>query len=164
MLPIIIGTLGLAAEYGNATVVRAGNQRIADAAAVAAAIAYDATGTLAGAQAAAIRVSSINDFVGNTVTADIVASPADAARSAVRVRLRQAVPMGLSSFFKASVRDTQVVSTSVAELISQASNCILALDAASTGIDLSGGTGITANACGIGSNARLQVANCGITI
>ncbi len=164
MLPIIIGTLGLAVEYGAATVVRTTNQRIADAAAFAGAVAYNVTGNLSDAQSAAQKVATLNNYSGGTPSVTIVPSPADASRNAIRVSLSQTVPLGLSSFFSSAYDSQTVAANATAELISQTSNCIVALDRNSSGIELSGGTSVTGNRCGVAANARLRLANCGVYI
>lgn len=164
MLPIIIGTLGLAVEYGAATVVRTTNQRIADAAAFAGAAAYNVTGNLSDAQSAAQKVATLNNYSGGTPAVTIIPSPADASRNAIKVSLTQTVPLGLSSFFNSAYDSQSVSSNATAELISQTSNCIVALDRDSSGIELSGGTNVTGNRCGVAANARLRLANCGVYI
>ncbi len=161
-LPILIGMAGLAVEYGDALVVRTQNQRVADAAAYSAALAYNASGNdEAVMRNAATRIGGLNGLTGTaTVAAAIVPSPADASRNAVQVTITQSVPLVFSSFIAGKTAlSVPVVST--AELVSTTSNCILALDSASTGVTLSGGVNISAPTCGVASNQNITISNCG---
>ncbi len=162
-LPILTGVTGFAVEYGNALVVRTVNQRVADDAAMAAALAYNSAGTTAAMSAAASRITALNGRSDATATATLVTSPSGNGRSAVQVTLAQNVPVVVSTLFNGKTQ-LAVAVTSTAELVSQAPNCIIALDAASTGAGVSGGANITANRCGVASNAQVAVANCGAYI
>ncbi len=162
-LPILIGTSGLAIEYGNALVVRTVNQRVADAAAYAGALALNSTGSESVMESAAERIATLNNLGGASVVATKVASPSDSTRQAVQVSIAQPVTLVLTKFFTGKgTQNVSVVAT--AELISQAANCIVALDGGSTGIEVSGGANIKANNCGVASEAQLKVANCGAYI
>lgn len=170
LTPILIGMIALTAEWGNAEFVRNRNQRVADSAAFAAALAYNTTNNLSDMRAAANRVISLNGLSTSGVSTTLVTSPADASRVAVRVQFGQPVHTMLSGFVSGwfgytTVGDTATVNNAAtAELISQTANCILALDGSGTGIQVSGGANITGNNCGIASNAQLRVGNCGAYI
>lgn len=162
-LPILLGMTGLAVEYGNALVVRTVNQRIADAAAYAGAIAFNSSGSTSVMQSAASRIVALNNLNGVTVTATQIASPSDSTRQAVQVAIVQPVGLVLSRFFTGK-GTLNVAVSSTAELVSQAANCIVALDGSSTGLQVSGGANVKTNGCGVASQAQIQVANCGAYI
>lgn len=164
MVPALIGMAGMAVEYGNALMIQTRNQRVADSAAYAAAIAYNSSGnSLSAAQTAALRITSLNNLAGATVLAQQVTSPANASRSAIRVTVTQFAPLLLSSAIYGP-RRVAVPVVATAELVAQAAvppSCITAIDGGGTGVTVSGGANITANNCGVASNANLTVANCG---
>ncbi len=164
-LPIMIGMTGLTVEYGNALVVRTVNQRTADAAAFAAAIAYNTTASTTQMQSAASRIATLNGLSTASVVASVVTSPSNSARNAVQVQITQTVPLLLTKFFNGQ-STLPVVVSSAAEIstTTTASTCIVALDGTSTGIQVSGGANIQAKTCGVNSNAQIATANCGAYI
>ncbi len=167
MTPLMIAMTGFAVEYGNALSVRTQNQRVADAAAYSAAVAYntqtDATLALAAATAAANRITSINGLSGATVLVAPTISPTDSSRNAVQVTVTQSVPLLFASAFAGKTsQSVPVVAT--AEIISTAGpNCLIALDPGSPGISLSGGVNVKANSCGVATNGNISI-TCGTYI
>ncbi|WP_426168446.1 pilus assembly protein TadG-related protein [Sandarakinorhabdus sp. DWP1-3-1] len=164
LVPALVALSGLAVEYGNALMIQTRNQRVADSAAYAAAIAYHGAGnSLSAARAAATRIANLNNLSSATVLAEQVTSPANASRSAIQVTVTQFAPLLLSSAIYGP-RRVAVPVVATAELVAQAAvppSCITAIDGGGTGVTVSGGANITANNCGVASNANLTVANCG---
>ena len=160
LLPALLGGTGLALEFGNALAVRVQDQRIADAAAFAAAVTYHSTNSDATKyKAAASKVVALNGLSGVTVDTAIVPSPSDSTRNAARVTITQSVPLVLAASFAGKTSQSVVV-TAFAELVSTAATCIIAVDGASTGVTVGGGSNIRANTCGVASNATVKVDLC----
>ncbi len=167
ILPALIGMAGMAIEYGDALMIRTRNQRVADSAAYAAALAYNAqSNSISAAQSAANRIAALNGLADATTVAQQVTSPSNAARSAIQVTITQRAPLLLSSVVYGP-SSVAVPVRATAELISVGAvpaNCITAIDGGSSGITVSGGANITANSCGVASNANITVSNCGAYI
>ncbi|WP_246725304.1 pilus assembly protein TadG-related protein [Beijerinckia sp. L45] len=161
-LPVLVGFIALAAEFGHGLVTKTENQRVADLAAFAAGLAYSSTSSTATMSAAAKNVAALNGVASAGVTASLVTSP--------RVPTDQAVLVSVSTtnvLLLAPVlgfgRSLPVNAKSYAQLAATPSACMLALSASDVGITLSGGTSITAPTCTIASNNSLTVP-CGDTI
>lgn len=170
LTPILVGTLALGVEYGNGEYVRARDQRVADAAALAGALAYKAQGTTTAMTNAAARTATLNGIPTSAVTAALVTSPAAATRQAVQVTIRETVPLRLTAFAMSWINRSDadnsltVVTRGTAELVTTVAGCIIAVDGTSTGVEVSGGARISAPTCSVASNAQLRSGNCGATI
>lgn len=162
MLPILLGVAALVAEYGHSLSVQASNQRAADLAAYAGALAYSSSNSAALMTSAAKRVGELNGVTPASVTVDLVDSPRDPARKSVRAVVTVDNPMFLATILGAS-NTLRIVTLSYAEIGAGVAACILALDGSKSGVTLSGGTRITASTCSVSSNARIEVP-CGTTI
>lgn len=149
-LPGMIGMAGLAIEYGNGLLERVRSQRIADAAAYAGAVAFNATGSAAAMQTAAAHVGRLNG-IASGVAATLGASPSGNGNQAVSVTVSTAVPLVLARVL-GSERTLPVRSNAAAEIASGQPGCIYALSATGTGVTLAGGTRVTATGCAIASN------------
>ena len=161
-LPILLGVAGLVAEYGHSLSVQANNQRTADLAAYAGALAYSSGSSTVLMASAAKRVGELNGVAPANVAVDLVTSPRNSANQAVRAVITVDNPLFLAPILGVS-NTVRVVTLSYAELGVGVSGCIIALDATKTGITLSGGTSISASTCAVSSNARVEVP-CGTRI
>jgi Flp pilus assembly protein TadG len=161
-LPILLGVTGLVAEYGHSLSVQANNQRTADLAAYAGALAYSSGSSTVLMASAAKRVGELNGVAPANVAVDLVTSPRNSANKAVRAVITIDNPLFLAPILGVS-NTVRVVTLSYAELGAGVSGCIIALDPTKTGVTLSGGTRITASTCAVSSNARIEVP-CGTAI
>ncbi|WP_187970750.1 pilus assembly protein TadG-related protein [Aquibium microcysteis] len=159
-MPVVIGCAGLAVEYGSAVGLRAQNQRMSDLAAYAGAVAYAREQSEERMRAAALAVVALNGGDPQQAEVSLVASPLDPDALAVRVDVAGVQPAFLSAILS-DVIAIPVLAGSTAILGSPAreegGGCIVALDAAQSGITLSGGTTLNAPDCAIASNAAVVV-------
>ncbi|UCI18000.1 pilus assembly protein TadG-related protein [Mesorhizobium sp. B2-1-8] len=164
LLPVLIGMAALVTEYGGALVERAGNQRTADLAAYAGALAYNATKSTDQMTAAAVNVATLNGVPAADVQAALVTSPKTSGMNAVSVSIRTQKQLLLARVLN-DRQQLQIYANAVAELgaPAQTPGCMLALDGTKTGITLSGGTNITAAKCTVSSNNTVTVP-CGTSI
>lgn len=161
-LPVIVGFLALGADYGYGLVVKTENQRIADLSAYAGALAYSNIGTTAAMTTAAQRLAALNGVAATQVTANLVASPRNAANQAVSVNIATNDVLLLAPVLRSGTT-MPVNAKSYAALNATASACMLALSASGSGVTLSGGTSISAPSCTVASNTTISVP-CGDTI
>ena len=150
------------AEYGYSLSIQANNQRTADLAAYAGALAYTSGNSTSLMSSAAKRVGELNGIASANVAVDLVASPRNSANKAVRAVVTVDNPLFLAPILGAS-NTVRIVTLSYAEIGAGVSACIIALDATKTGVTLSGGTKITASTCSVSSNAKVDVP-CGTSI
>ncbi|RAZ90468.1 hypothetical protein DPM33_13195 [Mesorhizobium hawassense] len=164
LLPLLIGMAALVTEYGGALVERAGNQRTADLAAYAGALAYNATKSTDQMSAAAVNVAALNGVPAADVQAALVTSPKTSGMNAVSVSIRTQKQLLLARVLD-NRQQLPIYANAVAELGAQplTPGCMLALDGTQTGITLSGGTKITAPKCTVSSNNTVTVP-CGTSI
>ena len=161
-MPALIAFSSLVAEYGHGLLVKTEDQRVADLAAYAGALAYNANATTASVTSAANAVATLNGVPTNNVSATLVNSPTGDGNQAVRVSVTSALPIYLASVVGGST-SLAVSASSYAELNVQTTGCIIALSAGGAGVSLSGGTAVTASGCSVASNAS-EVVPCGTTI
>ena len=168
----VVGMAALAGEFGLALEKQTEDQRIADAAAFAAASYYSQHGnSTSGALTAAQNVASLNGVVSSCagssttppcVTATVTTSPANATVNALKVSVYTSKPLYLAEAVSSSDKALTIYSAAYAQLPGGVSDCITALNT-STGVTLSGGTGINAPNCGVSSAASITVP-CGTTL
>jgi len=161
-LPILLGVAGLVAEYGYSLSVQANNQRTADLAAYAGALAYASGNSTSLMSSAAKRIGELNGVAPASVAVDLVTSPRNSANKAVRAVVTVDNSLFLAPILGAS-NSVRIVTMSYAEISAGVGGCIIALDASQTGVTLSGGTSITASTCAVSSNSKVSVP-CGTTI
>ena len=161
MIPVVGGTLCLAAEFGIGLSSKVENQRIADIAALAAANAYASGGSTATMTSVAQNVATLNGAPAASASASVVTSPRTPGSQAVQVTISTQNPLYLAPLVGFG-RSLTVASTAVAE-VGGTPSCLLALSGTSTGVTLSGGTRITATSCAVASNASVSVP-CGTSI
>jgi Flp pilus assembly protein TadG len=164
LLPLLVGMAALVTEYGGALVERASNQRTADLAAFAGALAYNKTQSTDQMTAAAVNAAVLNGVPAADVSAALVTSPKTTGVNAVSVSIRTQKQLLLARVLD-NRQQLQIYANSVAELGAQPSTpgCVLALDGTQTGITLSGGTAVNAPKCTISSNNTITVP-CGTSI
>jgi hypothetical protein len=161
-LPLLIGVAGLVAEYGHGLLVKVENQRVADLAAYAGALAYNSSNSTTSMTSAADAVGSLNGLSSTALSVSLVSSPSGDGNQAVEVTVATQVPLMLSHILEAST-SLPVSSTAYAELKAGAPACIIALKSSGAGVTLSGGTAVTAAACAVASDNTVSVP-CGDTI
>ncbi len=161
-LPILIAVTGMVAEYGNGLLHKMEDQRIADAAAFAAATAYAASSSNS-LTSVVDAVASINGVPASGISASLATSPTGDGNQAVLVSVTTQTPLLLSKVLGNSTAALNVTATSYAEIKGGAPGCIIALSGSGSGVSVSGGTSISAAACAIASNASVSDP-CGPTI
>lgn len=155
VFPILIGIAGLAIEYGDGLMRRASQQHVADAAAYAGALAYAQNSSTADMQTAAQSIASLNGLPISAVAVSLIASPSGDGNQAVQATVQTSSPLVFSRVL--AMGPTLVVgSSAAAELAPGASSCVFALSPSGSGISLSGGTTLSAPACGVASNATVS--------
>ena len=158
-LPVMVGFASLVAEYGHGLLVQAETQRVADAAAYAGALAYNANATTTAMTSAADAVANLNGIATSAVTATLTPSTTGDGNSAVQVSIATSVPLLLAPVL-GGAHTLAVNASSYAELKPTSSACILALSAAGTGVTLNGGASVSAASCAVASDAAVA-APCG---
>ena len=153
--PVLIGVSGLAIEYGDGLMRRASQQHVADAAAYAGALAYAQNSSTADMQTAAQSIATLNGLPASAVAVSLIASPSGSGNQAVRAVVQTSAPLVFSRAL--ALGSTLVIdSSAAAELAPGASSCVFALSSSGSGIALSGGTTLSAPACGVASNASVS--------
>jgi Flp pilus assembly protein TadG len=161
LLPALLGLSALGTEYGASLSAKAEEQRNADLAAYAAALAYNSTNLDTSLNPAAQRIALLNGRKATEVNAVIVTSPrangnsAVAANMAISHKLYLAPILGISHTVPINTR-------AVAEVGGKTEACIQAL-AATGGVTMSGAGKINAPKCGVASNTTVTVP-CGTEI
>ena len=161
-LPALIGFSSLVAEYGHGLLIKTENQRVADMAAYAGALAYNTTASTDSMTSAANRVAVLNGVPSSGVAATLVTSPSGDGNQAVRVNVSSNMPVYLASVLGGST-SLAVSSASYAELNVKTTGCIIALSSGGAGVTLSGGTAVVATGCSVASN-NSETVPCGTTI
>jgi len=163
---VVIAMLGsmaaVAVDLGNGYLAKVADQRFADGAAYAGALAYNSSSSTATMKSAVSNLAALNGLPAGAAVASLVASPSGDGNSAVQVTVSTASPLYLAEIFR-SGKTLPVAAMSYAEVKPNASACIIALLTKAAGVGLSGGTAVTAAACSVASNAAVSVP-CGTTI
>ncbi|UJW77570.1 pilus assembly protein TadG-related protein [Rhizobium sp. SL42] len=162
LLPIIIGFAALSVEYGYGLLVRDENQRTADLASYAGALAYSDTNSQDRMKSAVLHVAKLNGVDPTSVAVSLAPSPKDAQLQAVHVEVKTT-----NTLFLAPVLGVKPQLDIAAEAYSSfgatASACIIALHKSGSGVALSGGVQVGAPNCYVASNSDL-IAPCGTKI
>jgi len=154
----VIGMSSLAVELGNGFAAKVRNQRVADMAALGAAVAFKTSQSLSVASSTASDIVAAN---GLTVSpADLsVTKVTVGTTEGIRVALTTAVPIKLASVLTRAA-SYNVTSAAVASLIPvPATGCISALGDSSTAIYADGGAGINASGCSVVTNGTIYSTN-----
>lgn len=161
-IPVLLGFAGLAVEYSQILGVRAEAQRTADFASHAAAVAYNRSSDLTEMTNAAQAVARLNGFRDDEIDVRLDPSVSAASGAAVRATITTPKPLYLPRLVGGDT-SVDVVASAVAGAQGGDSACIQALDPKGSGITMSGGTTLRADACGVASNAEVA-APCGTQI
>lgn len=156
LLPIVIGVVALVAEFGSGLLTRVENQRVADLAAFAGAIAYNSSGSTTTMNAAIAKVATLNGMPTGTVSGTLVTSPTGSGNQAVSVTVSTSKLLLLAPVLGSNSSLT-INAGAQAEIAAQATGCIIALNGSGTGVTLSGGTSVTAANCAVASNSTVTV-------
>jgi len=164
----VIGTLAtmaaVAVDLGTGYLAKVADQRAADSAAYAGALAYNTSSSVTTMNSAVSNLAALNGLPVGAAAASLVASPSGDGNSAVQVTVTTTSPLYLAEIFQSS-HTLSVTATSYAEVKPNASAgaCIIALLTKAAGVTLSGGTSVTAASCAVASNNTVSVP-CGTTI
>ncbi|HZL00181.1 MAG TPA: pilus assembly protein TadG-related protein [Caulobacteraceae bacterium] len=156
VLPLLIGMSGLVAEFGNGVLAKTQDQRVADLAAFAGAVAYNASASTTTMNSAIDNVAVLNGLPAADVTAALVTSPSGDGNKSVQVTVNTSVPLLISRVIDSNV-SLPVKSVAYAEIKANAPGCIIALNASGSGITLSGSSAVTADQCAVNSNSTVTV-------
>jgi hypothetical protein len=162
ILAVLIGVAALAVEYGHGLLARAQDQRAADLAAYGAAVVYGNTSSTTTAQAAANNIAALNGIPTGGATYALVASPTGDGNQAVKVGVTTTEPLVLSRVLGTGNTLT-VRAASMAEFAVNSPACVIALNPSGAGVNLTGGTSLSAPGCAVASNNSVS-ATCGTTI
>ena len=162
LMPMLIVIVALVAEYGYGLHCKAQDQRVADLAAYAGALAYSATSSTSTMNSVITNVGGLNGVVASAITGSLVASPTGDGAQAVMVSVNTTAPLQLAQVFGGSSR-LPVSAVAYAELKVNSQGCIIALNRGGGGVALSGGTAVQAPTCAVASNAAVS-APCGTSI
>lgn len=157
-LPVLLGVGGLVVEYGNGLADDTRNQRVADLASYAGAIAFQETDSQERMTAAARNVAMLNGIAPENVEVTLENSPENGENRRVRAQIRTQRELLLSKFISPR-NELEIFAGAMVEVGGRPGTpgCILALNPTQTGVTLSGGTGITANDCSVSSNNTVTV-------
>jgi hypothetical protein len=162
VLPMMLGFTALVGEIGYSLLREVENQRVADEAAYAAALAYDSTSSNSTMVSVAQNVGVLNGLPATAVSASLVTSPRTPASQAVFVTVQTTAPLFLAPVLHFG-NSMPVSARSYAQLGATAPACVIALNPALSGVALTGGTSIQAPNCAVASNNSVSVP-CGDTI
>lgn len=144
----MIGTAGLALEYGNALLTKTTAQRAIDLAVYSAAVEYTQSGDETRMDATAASVLRINGV--DPATLDLVL-----ADDTLRGTVSTTAPLGLTRVLR---DDSSVdIGVSATALLGPGEpNCVVALDSDGVGIALSGNSSIAAPNCAVASGSSIE--------
>ncbi|WP_404713135.1 pilus assembly protein TadG-related protein [Sphingomonas sp. MMS24-J13] len=147
----LLGMTGLAVEIGNGFAAKVRNQRVADVAALAAAIAYKTSQLLAVAQNTANDVVVANGLSITPIVSQVSVGGVDG----IQVSITTAVPIRIASVLT-SAASYNVTTIAVASLLTtNTTGCITALSNSSTAVSASGGASISASGCALVTNGTI---------
>lgn len=161
-LPVVIGFAALSIEYGYGLLVRDQNQRTADLASYAGALAYSNANSEDQMTDAALRVAKLNGVDAANVVVSLTASPKDSRVQAVHVDVTTTNTLFLAPILGVDSK-LNIAAEAYSSLGAAESGCIIALDKLASGVTLSGGVQANASSCYVASNSNL-VAPCGTKI
>jgi hypothetical protein len=153
----MIGVGAFAVEVGNAYATRVSNQRVADAAAYAGALAYSANGNSTSAMNAAVsRIATLNGLASNAVIASVVTSPTGSGNSAVLAQATTSVSLQLARVFQSNTT-MSVGASAYAELKPSGAACIVGLSSSGNSIIENGGATIVGTGCAVAAKSNLSL-------
>jgi Flp pilus assembly protein TadG len=158
-LTSIVGMGAFAVEVSQGYAARASNQRIADMAALAGALAYNVNSSTSEMTATAKAVVAAQGLAASAATVSLVTDAATS-KQLVQVTVTTSVPLSLARVLTSALSyDVQAVgSATTSTTTTTTPPCISTLHSATTtGVVLSGGVSISAPNCAINSNGRVEV-------
>jgi hypothetical protein len=161
-LPALIAFSALVGEYGHGLLMQSEDQRVADLAAYAGGLAYNANGTTDSMQAAAQSAAARNGIPSGQVTVALVNSPTGDGSNAVHVQVATTLSLYLAQVVGGSV-SLPVKAQAYAELTAQNAPCVLATSSGGAGVQLSGSATVSTTGCTVSSNAS-ETVPCGASI
>lgn len=164
-LSVMIGMGAFAVEATQGYAAKASNQRIADMAALAGALAYNVNNSTSEMTATARAVVKAQGLQTSDAVV-VLTTDAATARQLVQVTVTTTVPLSLGRVFSAapSYQVSAISSATTTTTATVTPPCIAALSGAPAyGVNLSGGVSISAPGCAINTNAGVTVP-WGITI
>lgn len=149
-LPVVIGSVGLGYDLNRGYNQRLFNQRVADMAALGAALEYRASEG-ANIDAAAKSIAVANGLSDATIKAELLSDFPNAGDTSVRVTVTHAVPFTLAAVLGFS--GSYSVAADAAAIVSSeapyAAPCFLALSNASDALQVQGGASLVASDCSV---------------
>jgi len=158
-LTTMVGMGAFAVEISRGYAADTANQRIADMAALAGALAYNVNSNTSQMTATAKAVVVAQGLPASAATVALVTDAASA-KQLVQVTVTTAVPLALGRVFTSALSYdvTAVGSATTTATTTTAPPCIAALSSTPTnGITMSGGTSLSAPGCAINTNAGITV-------
>lgn len=165
----IIAMAAFSVDLGNAYSALSQNQRVADLAAYAGALGYNASGSTAGMTSAVSRIATLNGLAPTAITATYGTSPTGDGNPAVLATVNTTNPIYFASAVGAGTA-VSINAKAYAELKAGTPGCITAIQPGGSGISVTGGTSVAAATCAIASNGTVPGQNtsvyttCGTTI
>lgn len=160
-LTTLVGMGAFAVEISRGYAADTANQRIADMAALAGALAYNVNNNTTQMAATAKAVVAAQGLPASAATVSLVTDAATS-KQLVQVSVTTAVPLALGRVFTSALSYdvTAVGSATTTTVTTSSPPCIAALSATpSNGISLSGGVSIMAPGCAINTNAGVSITN-----
>ena len=152
----IVGLAAFAVELGQGYSARVENQRVADTAALGAALAYSGSEDVAVLTATAQSIAAAQGILASQVAAALIDSPVGGGGKAVQVTVTTPLVLRLARVFTSNA-SMNISARSIASLSGGGPACILALsNTASNGISANGGTSVTATECGMAANMNIN--------
>ena len=155
-LTAVMGMSGLAVEVGTGYAAKVRNQRVADMAAVGAALAYRSS-----SQDATVATQVAKDIVvanGLPSTSATVTVPVSInGTSAVKVEVKTGVPVKMASLITQSASYDVKASAAASFGNAAGSGCVTALSASKTAIDMGDGAALTATGCAVTTNGTVSL-------
>ena len=160
----VIGMAGLAVDLNRGYERRIATQRVADMAALAAAVAYKADGSQAILRPTAVDLVTAHGIIDATIDVALLADTPEAGAKAVRVELTTPLPFSLSRILGAAATMPVKVSA-MARLAGSASAtpCILGLASSGNAVETQGGATINATDCSVVGAGSVNNGGSGIT-
>lgn len=158
-LTTLVGMGAFAVEISRGYAADAANQRIADMAALAGALAYNVNNNTTQMTATAKAVVAAQGLPASAATVSLVTDAATS-KQLVQVSVTTAVPLALGRVFTAALSYdvTAVGSATTTTTTTTAPPCIAALSSTPTyGITMNGGTSLSAPGCSVNTNAGITV-------
>jgi hypothetical protein len=157
MIAAVIGVGAFAVEVGSAYAARVSNQRFADAAAYAGALAYSANGNSTAAMNVAVsRIATLNGLASAAVTASVVTSPTGSGNSAVLARATTSVGLQLARVFQNNA-SMSVSAAAYAELKPSGAACMVGLSGSGNSIIENGGATVVGTGCAVAAKSNLSL-------